>query len=279
MTDARLLFAGVPHTGKSTFLALLNLAITSGARVSLSLGHFQDDREYLNGLTARLMSCEPADRTLLSQSDGLSLSLRTATSQDISLSIPDLSGETWADVLAERVCADTLIDQIEDALGICVFVHASDFTTDPTIAEVHRAANALGESADEYTADAHQGYLGDARTSQIDLVDLLQILGSQFAPRPKRVALVISAFDVANGQSPVEWLEQNAPFAEQYLRSNLDSTAIRVFGLSAQGGRFDDKDELKALRKRDPLERAFVLGHDGARLELDAPIVWALGID
>lgn len=280
MTDARLLFAGIPHTGKSSFLGLLNLAITSRRSVSLSLGHFRDDREYLNTLTTQLISCEPAGRTLVSQSDGLNLSLRAADSSDLFLTIPDLSGETWRDILLDRVCADPLIDQIEDADGICVFVHAMDFTADPTIAEVHRIASALGEPADEYAADAHEAYMDQkTRSSQVDLVDLLQILGHQFAPKPKRIALIISAFDVAGGQSPSVWLAQNAPLAEQYLRANSDTITVQLFGLSAQGGRFDDKDELKALRKRDPLERAFVVDVDGAQVQIDAPIVWALAID
>jgi len=279
MTSSRMLFAGVPHTGKSSFLALLNLGISLGTRVSLTLGSFSDDREYLNTLTAKLVSCEPADRTHVSQNAGLNLSLRIADGQDISLAIPDLSGETWRDVLSERVCADSLIDDIEETDGICIFLHAGDFTTDPTIADVRRGASALGDQDLDADQDALQIYQdGAARSSQIDLVDLLQVLGDQYAARSRRIALVISAFDVVRNQSPEHWLTQNAPLAAQYLHSNQGKVTARVYGLSAQGGRFDDKGELSDLRKQDPLTRAFVLDHDGTAVDIDAPIVWALGI-
>lgn len=280
MSDAKLLFAGLPHTGKSSFLALLNLAITSSAKVSLSLGHFKDDREYLNGLTNKLLSCEPADRTLVGQSDGLTLSLLTAAGHEIALSIPDLSGETWRDVLTDRVCADDLIERIESTPGICIFVHALDFSNDPTIADVHRAAAALGEEPEHFTADSHQQWGdGTAWSSQVALVDLMQLLSRQFAPEPKRVALVVSAFDVAAGQSPADWIAENAPLADQFLRSNAETVSVRVFGLSAQGGRFDDAQELSELRQRHPLERAYVLDSEGSPVDLDAPIVWALAVD
>lgn len=280
MNSTQILFAGVPHTGKSTFLALLNLGITSGTRVSLALGNYRDDREYLNTLTAKLITCEPADRTLVGQTDGLNLSLQASDGRDIALTIPDLSGETWRDVLSERICAASLIDQIETTDGVCIFLHALDFKEDPTIAEVHRVATALGEEDLGLEPDAHQLYQDvAARSSQIDLVDLLQILGDQYATRPRRIALIVSAFDVVGKQSPQEWLSQHAPLAEQYLRSNCEALSVNIYGLSAQGGRFDDKDELKELRKRDPLGRAFLRDGEGIAVNLDAPIVWALGIE
>jgi hypothetical protein len=277
MTQSNLLFAGIPHTGKTTFLALLSLAITMNKRSSIKLGHFQDDREYLTQVAQRLFSCDEADRTEVGHSNGMGLSIVLPSGDETYLTIPDLSGETWHDLLTDRTWTQDLQDTVEAASGICIFVHAAEFLPDLTLAEVDRIASALGEDDSDAGDDANLMY-ADPRfqSAQVQLVDLLQLLGDQFAPTARHISLIISAFDTVAGQTPTDWLKENAPLVSQYLDSNTAGVVVQTFGLSAQGGRFDDAEARVALLNRDPLDRAFVVRGNGAAADLDAPVMWAM---
>jgi hypothetical protein len=277
VNETNLLFAGMPHTGKSTYLALLNLAITSAQRCSLRIGNFKDDREYINRLATNLFACEEMERTEVGQSRGLSLSVLDHDGNASLLAIPDLSGETWLELLSERTWRASLQQQVEASTGLCLFVHAVDFEFATTIAEADRAAIALGEDVpgDEDGDPEHHDEA--ARSGQVDIVDLLQIVSGQFAHDSRRVSLVISAFDtVTGGRSPRDWVQHAAPLLHQFLTTNAHGPLVAVFGLSAQGGRFDDLASAAELRKTAPLSRAYLLNADGQPTDLDAPIQWAM---
>ena len=98
----QLLFAGLPYTGKTSFLAIFYLAVANSAG-RLRLGSYKDDREYLNEIAGRLMRCEKAVHTEMKEHRELSLSLELAESAEpVMLRIPDLSGETWEQAVNER---------------------------------------------------------------------------------------------------------------------------------------------------------------------------------
>jgi len=280
MANSNVIFAGVPHTGKTTFLALLNLALTSDSGTFLRLGTYKDDREYVNDLAKRLFSCEEPDRTEVGQSGGLTLSVSVPDRPEILLSIPDLSGETWLDLIRDRSWTEELQTLVEEASGVCIFIHAADFREDHTIANVARVAFALGEEAESVDESTNAPFAdADFHSGQVQLVDLLQILGKQFASKERRISLVISAFDAAGGQPPGAWIAENAPIVHQYLQNKDDSSEVQIFGLSAQGGRFDDQESRSKLLKIEPWKRAFVRSADGTEVGIDQPLLWAMNID
>ncbi len=270
-------FAGGPHTGKSTYLALLVLAITQQRRVSLALGSFKDDREYVMELARSLVLCEPQPRTNVDERRGLSLSIALPDRESEILEVPDLSGEIWKELLTERTWTLELEQRVGQSQGLCIFVNAARFAEDPTLTDVDRARAALGINNDE-TLGANVKFAVDEPMGQLALVDLIQILARQ-PGGPRRIALIVSAFDSSGETQPGEWLTACAPLARQYLGANADSLPIRIYGLSAQGGDFEKKDERTKLRTLNAVERASVLREDGSATDLDEPVRWAMGID
>lgn len=271
-----LVFAGLPHTGKSTYLGLLNLALTKHQRVKLQLGSYKDDREYLNDLSKTLFDCEEPERTEVGQRRGLALSLKLE-GESHWIEIPDLSGEVWEDVLSDRSLPPDVERAVVSASGICIFVHAGEFKIDPTLAQVANDMTKLGIPP----GGDNNAFASPTPIGQVALIDLLQVLGEQFAPRGegRRVSILLSAFDTAGAKSPEEWVEQCAPLLNQYLRSNPNRPPVRLYGLSAQGGDYQNPDSREKLKAQDPLERSYMIGQDAAPCELDEPIRWALGLD
>jgi hypothetical protein len=271
-----ILLAGVPHAGKTTFLALLHLAIAQNRYTSIALNSWQDDREYLNGLASRLLQCEDAVRTEVGRADQLDLSVSLPNGAVTHLKIPDLSGETWLGALKERRWTFGLRDTVRQASGACVFVNVDDFLEDPAIAQAARADAAAG--VEVTLGDETFRHRADVQSAQVQLVDLLQILGMTREARPFRVSLILSAYDRVDHLTPIKWIEVSAPLVHQYLSSNADWLEVEVFGASAQGGSFATEDSRNDLLEQDPLDRAFVCGGDGAMRNFDDPILWAMAV-
>lgn len=256
---------GLPHAGKSTYLALLFLAILKKKRCSIQLASSKDDREHVNSLMNALLKCEEASRTEVAQTKGLRLSIREEQGPERMLEIPDLSGETWLDVLEVGAIDPSLFDEVQRAGAVVVFIHVGDFTSDPLISAVNAGADALGE--DNSSEDPNAGPLGP---SQVDIAQLLQAV-DEIAEAGCTLSVVLSAFDLAGGLTPRQWLRENAPLLDQYITTNGGRRATRIFGLSAQGGDF--ATEKQSLAQRDPLERASIVDDEGRDVDVDAPIL------
>lgn len=267
-SSPRAILVGFPHAGKSTYLALLFLAILRGERCSIELTDHLDDREHANALTSALLNCVEAGRTEVSQSKGLRLSIRYRSGEEGQLDVPDLSGETWQDVIETGTMDVDLFNDLRGARSAILFIHVGDFEHDPLIADVNAAADALGDSGPPESSAPTPSI-----PTQVDVADLLQVL-DETAGTSCQVSVVLSAFDMAGDVTPSEWLAVNAPLVAQYLRTAQTRREIRVFGLSAQGGSF--ATERERLSDRDGLERATMTDGDGNEAAIDRPIVGVL---
>ncbi|TDT61719.1 hypothetical protein [Frigoribacterium sp. PhB116] len=256
---------GLPHAGKSSYLALLYLAILKRERCSIELATSKDDREHVNALMQALLMCKEAPRTEVAQKKGLKLSIRDRNGSEGVLEIPDLSGETWQDVLETASVDVGLSEEMGRAAAAVIFLHVGDFTADPLISEVNAGADALGaEATPEGVSPSSHG------PSQVDIAQLLQSV-DELAGGSCDISIVLSAFDLVDSVAPRQWLDDNAPLLSQYIYANRTRRHIRVFGLSAQGGDFATDSE--SLSKRDGLERASVVDEDGERVDVDEPIL------
>ena len=107
--------------------------------------------------------------------------------------------------------------------------------------------------------------------------DLLQALLDQRSERLP-IAIIVSAWDRVRGhESPQEWLAERVTLLDQFLASNGDRLPSAVFGVSAQGGDFTAglPDQLAG---EDPWDRAYLVGPDGERRDMAAPITWLLEV-
>ena len=279
--EVSVLLAGPPRAGKTTYLALTYLAISHEKAPGLSLGNYKDDREYLNGISKRLLAAEEARHTEVEERGRLSLSLEVGDAQAaVMLQIPDLSGETWEVALYDRTWPKSLDGAARKASGAILFLHTTFFDASPSIATVQAAERALGESRQEAGVAVGGDSLHNKlryRPTQVQVVDLLQLLCEERGSRPSHASIILSAWDLTDQTlTPEAWLRTNAPLAAQYIESNRHWLDASVWGVSAQGGSFRDQGERAELLAKDAVDRAFIVGGDGSPSTVQAPTLWAM---
>jgi len=289
-TRANVLFVGLAETGKTTYLALLYRAIVANKAGTLRLGSYSDDREYVNGIADVLASCTELDHTEVDQQERLALSLTTGA-QDVYLVIPDISGESWEHTLSDRGWTTDMDSRVVDAVGFVLFVHSDQMDTQPTIAEVKAGVAALiGDEPEAETSDtagteptSGDGNIGiedlvRARATQVSVVDLLQLLSSRHT-LPIRASLIISAWDrVPDGQTPEGWVSENLPLVQQFIETNTSWLELKVWGVSAQGGDFENAASRQELLPQDAVDRSITRAPNGDDCAIEDPVAWVLGL-
>lgn len=277
MNDLNLLLAGVPGTGKTSYLALLYYAVLEEENSELRITDFGEDREYLNEILTALQEGRQADHTSVGGDNGMDIGVQFTGGAEGRLRVPDLSGETWQGALEDRVWTASLDQQVRDSTGICLFINVGDFHGDPTIIDATRVTHAMGFDEDGPTPPTSGNSRPILSSSQVQAVDLLQLLTRNRTRQSRRVSVVLSAFDRAAGVTPIRWMKESAPLLHQYLQVNDALIESRVFGVSAQGGRFDLENDREALVEQAVLERAFIQREQGDKAAFDEPITWLLG--
>jgi Double-GTPase 1 len=312
----RVVLAGLPATGKTSYLALLFHAIVEERADGLSLGRFDDDREHITEVSDVLLASRVADHTTMNDEQDVTLSLKYQE-VDFVLDVPDLSGETWEHALVDRRWPASLDEDVADATGFLVFVHCQEINDGLTIVEAEQATAAIVGDDDApidepgtviADTDASDGDLDDGdlddgdlddgdldnddlddndldqddeeqkckQLTQVSLVELIQFFAA-VSPRPIRVGIVISAWDLEpKSLKPKLWLTKNVPMLAQFLQANGDEVEAAVWGVSAQGADLSDEVVRESYRDKDPIDRARVVAADGAHVGVAAPLLWVL---
>jgi hypothetical protein len=252
-------------------MAALWLAVDGTGGCRLHLANYQGDRRYLNEIGRRLMRCELPPHTQVGEHSALDLPLRLADGEgghEMRLIVPDLSGETWQHALEEAEWTAELDGRIQSAAGVIVFVH-SQASSSPTVGPLSASLPAQGQAPATTPFDLTQ------ISADSQLVQLIQMLGSR--RRDRRIALIISAWDLVEpGTSPQQWIDENCKLLSQFMQSRHD-VDLRVWGVSAQGGKFDDPAEVEHLIREDAIARLTVCDADGNDGSIADPVLWATG--
>jgi hypothetical protein len=287
---------GLPEAGKTTFLAALwHVTESHEVPCSLSLERISENAKHLNSIRNDWLRFQKVGRTIPGQEQPTTLWLRDDRGAVGEVLFPDLSGESFEGAWAERHWTREYDQLVSEADGLLVFVHPETLKEPITIAEMQRMAEAaFPEEEREDTdqpASAEESSAGVGieewsplkAPTQVQLVDLLQFTEEiQRAKRPVRVAMIISAWDLVRQDYPGEngpsrWLNDRMSYLNQYLRSNFEMFAVRVYGVSAQGGDLQkDRDALQnhALTS----ERILIDGPDCDPHDISEPVRWCLGL-
>lgn len=233
-----LVICGLPASGKTTFLAALAHIICSEDTDSrFKFNGLPSDRAYLNQLEQKWLGCQSMERTLLGQYSTVELNLKSDQDEFV-LSIPDLSGETWSNFWQERSCPQEVVDIINGASGIMLFVHCDIYKRVLSIADLKLQCKTILSN----NLDAIEEWEPISHTpTQTILIDILQSISSLSVSEYKKdLIIVLSAWDMAvsSGENPNQYLKSKFPLLDQYLESKFDYTKIKVIGVSAQGGDF-----------------------------------------
>ena len=276
---------GLPASGKTTLLAALwHVVREPGAPTALKFDRLcRGSYEHLNALAQRWRLGKIQPRTQHSGAKTVTMRLKDASARPVDLSFPDLPGEDFGRMWERREVDRGMVENLT-ARAVVLLVNGDTIRMPAWV--VDRAA--LGEKtglvpADSVTAD----WTPNLAPTQVKLVDLLQMLmvGELDVGR-RRLALLVSAWDkvVEEELSPEALLEAKLPLLNQYLRSARDPWEWRIWGVSAQGGVYEDPDKNEHLQETDalrelerPSDRIQVV--DGAEITTDItkPFAWLAG--
>lgn len=284
MTDSpsnQFVLIGPPATGKTSFLAALwYLVQHSQVEHRLTLERMEGDSKHLNQISSLWATFEVVPRTPTGSERTVSMVLKdTETNKTITLTFPDLSGESFILQWVERQFTASYNKFLQEASGGILFISPINYRKpvriDVAAPLVHEMGGAGGDNDGD---DTSQTPWDPTQTpTQVQLVELLQfIAGRDYFKPPFRLALVISAWDQLKGANttPAKWLDDELPLLVQFLESNRRLFDYTVYGVSAQGGDYNEADQLAEM---EPSERIQIAGADVKNPhDLTEPLLWLI---
>ena len=285
VADRSILLMGLPESGKTTFIAALWYFVRNyTGRDALTADVLPAEREYLNRICDAWSKFETQARTKSHTVFDIKLRLRDSQGNAVlDLAIPDISGETFRDNWADRTWSPQFDALTANASRILLFVHPNRISGPVTVAAINAGASDLAggtEVAGAAAALSKEYVPFDPRKipSQVMLIDQLQcLIGPPRFHERIRVAIMISAWDEvkAEGLTPSKWFARRVTMLNQFILSNRVKLDVRVFGISAQGGNYENQDDKdRCMQMPNPLSRIDVVDHDGAEANLTTPLLW-----
>ncbi len=238
------LMAGLPGTGKTTFLAALwHVAKSHEVPGSMHLERREGDQEYLNAIANAWAKSEELERTPGEGEMSVAILLRDPENDGIvRLAIPDMSGELFKTQWETRRCTTDFANLMNSVGGCLLFLHPEKMIDTQWIAD----ANAIFEEwSEEEEEDKEKELSTDWETStaptQVQMVELLQFM-AELTESQMRLAVIVSAWDrVKEEIAPAEWVKKRMPLLWQYISANPDLYSVNYMGVSAQGGQRSDE--------------------------------------
>ena len=282
--SSQILLAGLPASGKSTFIAALWYVVKNpdSCPGCLALDVLGGDKEYLNALTAHWLCCSDLHRTNPERAADDLLELSTPSGDRFGLSLPDHRGENFMKVWTDRNWQEEFTVAARAASGLLLFVRGDDIIQPISIRAVGGNGTPEDEDVGEEEVEAKPFDPREVPT-QVVLVDMLQLAVRVRLGRPLRTAVMVTARDALN---PVErdlpvadFVGRELPLLSQYLAANPVDHPAKMWSISAQGGDYE-RDGKELAEKGEPASRIEVVEEDAqCSHDITNPIKWLLATE
>lgn len=284
MASKKILFAGLPSSGKTTFIAALWYFLTkSPENCSLSLESSIGENEYLNDICETWLSFKPVSRTNPKSETTVLMNIKNnSNGEKAILEIPDFSGEVFRDHFDTREWSKEHDELLNEVDGILLFINPSEERNRPQFITLENEILRYFGEEPEVKPTQQEEFNLNFVPHQVKLVEILQFM-EFYKPKkkPMKVSIVISAWDLvmenyeSKSSSPVKWTATHLPLLFQYIVSNENIFNVQYFGVSAQGGDYDS-EEIEELMKKKPEERIHVREEDSISTDITKPILWTI---
>jgi hypothetical protein len=298
---------GLSEAGKSTFAAALwHLVDSREVPTVLTKGLHSGNFAYLEKIAKRWSDGWRLERTKSEEVEDVRINLRhEGSGSEFSLEFRDIAGESLQNAFATRYCDPDFVELVKQADGMLLFVSANYEVDGVTILHVMARLGETDTDLDDEDDDELKDEISndDAIAAlreedpafepakaplQVRLVDLLQSLRLEpFAKKPFRIAVIVSAWDLAKFETADEWLAKSMPLLDQFLRGGEIAEQVRIYGVSAQGGTYpskkkankDDDGRKHIISIRPASKRIRVVGHGADEHDLTHPVRWLSGLE
>jgi len=282
---------------------------------SLILDHLDGDYNYLNDIRNLWSDSEelPRNKSIVDEYI-VSMHLKTPETGIVTkVSFPDLSGESFQLQWTDRQIEPNHLDLIQEAAGCLFFIHPQHVVQEVLISEAQPIIDKLNSSIKEsgkikdVEENFHSGKALSKEThldsttlsssdkkevdgkgsqeeeydprkspTQIKLVDLLQVIIKHKKITPIKIAVIVSAWDlIQESIKPEDWVKKRLPLLYQFLCSNNHHFICKYYGISAQGGKLENAEELR--KYTNPSERIRVLlDEEPESNDITIPVKWVM---
>jgi hypothetical protein len=272
-SQPRLVLIGMPETGKSTFLGAFWGLVQSPLEPAVREASFAGDRSYIQRLAEQVARGQEIDRTGVDTNEAMAVELDFDGLGSANVLIPDTSGESLRVLVESQVWHPRLHDACAQASAVALFVHPARLRVPQpaSLLEVAQAADTDVQEEAVVPFDVH-----DHAATAAELIDVFENVTELCRERwPIRMAVIVSAWDRVDGDmTPYQWVQARLPGLLSTIESNPELAALEVFGMSAQGGSLDERDEL--LAKGEICDRVYARDRSGLAVSLIAPVRWAI---
>lgn len=237
MSDTTILLAGLPDSGKTTYLAALFHLLRAGIENSagLTMEQLPEERDYLMEVESAWLHFEPLIRTVATVPGRASIST-TRGADLLTLSIPDIRGEDFEHLWEYGTTTEHLATVAASATGVLLFVRADAVVPGDFLDESVETVEGVSFRLEDWEPEA--------APTQTKLCDILEQL--ELPARGVPVAVAVSAWDTVDIREDAgAWFQRSLPLLWQLLRAA--SSQFEVFGISAQGGDLNDPEDLHRL--------------------------------
>ncbi|WP_315753395.1 MULTISPECIES: hypothetical protein [unclassified Bradyrhizobium] len=293
---------GLPGSGKTTFLAALWHLIEADETDSrLKLDRYEGNLKYLNSIAEAWRTFKKVPRTsqVVGDIDVAIYFVDSQTQAKGCAFFPDLAGETFDVQVESRRCRPIFRKNVDADDGILFFISADAKQDNLSIIELNsmmppedREVTTTKKPAGLYTEVSDD--VNDMRDpealplaewepkkvpAQVRIVQILSdLLRPPFAARKRRLAVVLSAWDVvkSTGLSPAQWLASNMPLVDQFLQTNDEFYVARIYGVSAQGVSLDNIEAVDLAAKLPSSHRISIVGPSESGHDITQPLVWLI---
>lgn len=280
MKDKSYFIFGMPESGKTTFLvSLYRMLVLGEKKTALSLDNKDtiEGFDNINDLVTKLNRCIKFDRTKIGEKNCARLPLCTQDGGRVELVLPDISGEVFRDIVKDRRISKKLAESLWKADEILLFINL-DTMTDEVFFEMNQnsamaavdqeidttvQASETAETIEKSSSGKEQKIKHSTQSDLLDLIQCITFMKNQLL----RMKIIISAWDVVEYNcgniKPDEYVEREMPIIYQFLTNNSEQILCNFYGMSAQGGDFDNKDDREKLQSGNVYDYVKVIDHNG----------------
>jgi hypothetical protein len=252
---AKILIAGLPGAGKSTYIGALAYTLEHPVNKQVyTMSETPDDTTIIKKLYRPWLCQKPVDRTVAGNGNNIDLRVKKGDTI-IDLSLPDIVGEDFESLLKGQ--SNVLESWCENAEGLLFMI--KDFPGDT-----------LTEAVTEGGANQQITAAFDIKETspQVKNIVLFKELCRQF--KFKKIAIAISAWDSKGATCPEEYLKNYFPVFYNYISHNYSS--ILIFGLSAQGDAYKEENRADIEERTTKGTRAYIVYDKETKYDLSIPI-------
>ena len=283
--DSSFVIMGLPASGKTTYLAALWHLIEAGeVECRIRLDKYEGDLEYLNSIAEAWRTFKKVPRTSQVGDQDVSIQfIDQHTKVRGTAFFPDLAGETFDTQVEGRKCKPRFVDDVASDDGVLFFISADRKEDQLSILDFNKmlppAELDAGEADPGLEEPQEAEWDPKYIPAQVRIVQILSdLLRLPFVARPRRLAIVISAWDLTSGSgfTPTSWLEAHMPLLAQFLATNQASFEHALYGISAQGIRLEDEAAIDGVADLAPSRRVRVTSDAGESHDLTLPLAWLM---